>query len=61
MVIKEIDTCIKSLIILVFLSPTPVQECCGRRHVSVIEVQKVSMNISATKQNIFIKLEQNLG
>ena len=51
-----------SLIILVFLSPTPSSRaCCGRRYVSVIQVQEVSLNISATKQDIFIKPEQNLG
>ena len=27
----------------------------------VIQVQEVSMTISATKQNVFVKLEQNLS
>ena len=48
--------------ILVFFLPTPSSRVCrGRRHVLIIQVQEVSMNISATKQNIVINLEENLS
>ena len=47
-----------SLILLVFFLPiASSRACCERRHVLIIQVQEVPMNISATKQNIFIKLE----